>query len=66
MVWTNPRPAWASVDQKDWNGMVDDPDTLVIDARNGYETAIGSFEGALDRHGKFRDFPAWAERTCGH
>lgn len=52
------------VDPQDWNGMVDDPDTLVIDTRNSYETAIGSFEGALDPGTEsFRDFPAWAERT---
>ena len=52
------------VDPQDWNGMVDDPDTLVIDTRNCYETAIGSFEGALDPGTEsFRDFPAWAERT---
>jgi len=52
------------VDPEDWNGMVDDPDTLVIDTRNSYETAIGSFEGALDPGTEsFRDFPAWAERT---
>ena len=52
------------VDPQDWNGMVDDPDTLVIDTRNSYETAIGSFEGALDPGTEsFRDFPDWAERT---
>ncbi len=52
------------VDPQDWNGMVNDPDTLVIDTRNSYETAIGSFEGALDPGTEsFRDFPAWAERT---
>jgi len=52
------------VDPEDWNGMIDDPDTLVIDTRNSYETAIGSFEGALDPGTEsFRDFPAWAERT---
>ena len=52
------------VDPQDWNGMVDDTDTLVIDTRNSYETAIGSFEGALDPGTEsFRDFPAWAERT---
>ena len=52
------------VDPQDWNGMVNDPDTLVIDTRNSYETAIGSFEGALYPDTEsFRDFPAWAERT---
>ena len=50
------------VEPQDWNALVDDPDTLVIDTRNRYEVAIGSFEGALDpRTDSFREFPAWAE-----
>ena len=52
------------VDPKDWNALVDDPDTLVIDTRNSYETAIGSFEGSLDPGtDSFRDFPEWAEAS---
>ena len=44
----------------DWNAVIDDPDTLVIDTRNGYETAIGSFQGAIDpATGSFRAFPDW-------
>ena len=50
------------VDPEDWNALVDDPDTLVIDTRNHYETAIGSFTGAIDPGtDSFRDFPQWAE-----
>ncbi len=33
---------------KDWNALVADPDVLVIDTRNTYETAVGTFEGAVD------------------
>ncbi len=48
------------VDPTDWNNMVSDPDTVVIDTRNAYEVAIGSFEGAINpRTESFRDFPAW-------
>ena len=36
------------VDPQDWNALIDDPDTLVIDARNTYEVVIGSFAGALN------------------
>ena len=44
----------------DWNALIDDPDTVVIDTRNDYEVAIGSFAGALDPHTQsFRDFPDW-------
>jgi UPF0176 protein len=52
------------VEADDWNALVDDPDTLVIDTRNSYETAIGTFEGAIDPSTEsFRDFPQWAEST---
>ena len=52
------------VDPNDWNALVDDPDTLVIDTRNSYETAIGTFDGAIDPGTEsFRDFPRWAEQT---
>ena len=52
------------VEPEDWNALVDDPDTLVIDTRNSYETAIGTFEGAIDPSTEsFRDFPKWAEST---
>ena len=48
----------------DWNALIDDPDTVTIDTRNGYEVAIGSFAGALDpATDSFRDFPAWVERN---
>ncbi|KQM65697.1 hypothetical protein ASE75_05510 [Sphingomonas sp. Leaf17] len=44
----------------DWNALIDDPDTVVIDTRNDYEVAIGSFTGAVDpRTRTFREFPAW-------
>ena len=48
------------VDPRDWNALIADPDTVVIDTRNGYEVAIGSFDGAINPDTRsFRDFPAW-------
>ena len=48
------------VDPQDWNALISDPDTVVIDTRNDYEVAVGTFEGAVDPHtAAFRDFPAW-------
>ena len=45
---------------QDWNALVSDPDTIVIDTRNDYEVAIGAFDGAIDpKTPTFRDFPAW-------
>ncbi len=43
-----------------WNALVADPDTILIDTRNAYEVAIGSFAGAIDPGtASFGDFPAW-------
>lgn len=50
---------------QDWNALIADPGTIVIDTRNDYEVAVGSFAGAIDpKTATFRDFPAWfrAER----
>ena len=46
-----------------WDALINDPDTLVIDTRNSYEVAVGSFAGAIDPGtASFREFPAWVER----
>jgi UPF0176 protein len=45
-----------------WNALIESPDVAVIDTRNAYEVAIGTFRGAVDPGTKsFRDFPAWWE-----
>ena len=47
---------------QDWNALIDEPGTILIDTRNDYEVAIGTFAGAIDPHThSFRDFPAWFE-----
>jgi UPF0176 protein len=44
----------------DWNALIDQPGTLVIDTRNDYEVRVGSFAGAVDPHtASFSDFPTW-------
>lgn len=48
------------VEPADWNALIADPDTVVIDTRNDYEVAVGTFAGAIDpRTATFREFPAW-------
>ncbi len=48
------------VDPMDWNALISDPDTIVIDTRNNYEVGVGTFKGAVDPEtASFRDFPAW-------
>ena len=48
------------VSAENWNDLIAQPDTIVIDVRNDYEVAMGSFANAVNPHIKaFRDFPAW-------
>ncbi|MCB5411049.1 rhodanese-related sulfurtransferase [Pseudogemmobacter faecipullorum] len=52
------------VQPQDWNALISAPDVAVIDTRNDYEVAIGTFEGAVDPETRsFRDFPAWWEEN---
>jgi UPF0176 protein len=49
---------------EDWNALISAPDVAVIDTRNDYEVAIGTFEGAIDPGTRaFRDFPQWWEEN---
>lgn len=48
------------VDPKDWNALIADPETIVIDTRNDYEVAIGTFRNAVNPETEsFRQFPGW-------
>jgi len=52
------------VEPQDWNDLIRSDDVVVIDTRNDYEVAIGTFEGAIDPEtASFRDFPAWWEEN---
>ncbi|MEY9123633.1 oxygen-dependent tRNA uridine(34) hydroxylase TrhO [Bradyrhizobium yuanmingense] len=50
------------VDPHEWNALIAAPDTLVLDTRNAFEVAMGTFEGAVDpgitSFGQFKDFAA--------
>jgi len=48
------------VEAEDWNEIISAEDVVVIDTRNDYEVAIGTFEGAEDPLTKtFGEFPEW-------
>ncbi|MEM6939001.1 MAG: rhodanese-related sulfurtransferase [Pseudomonadota bacterium] len=50
------------VDPAAWNALIQSPDVAVIDTRNDYEVALGTFDGAIDPQTKsFGEFPAWWE-----
>ncbi len=45
---------------KDWNALIADPDTVVIDTRNDYEFRVGKFARSVDPNTKsFNEFPDW-------
>jgi len=48
------------VDWARWNALLEDPDVVVVDTRNRYEIAIGTFPGAVDPGTRsFREWPDW-------
>jgi UPF0176 protein len=50
----------AYVSPQDWNALIADPDTVLIDTRNDYEGEIGAFEGAVQPNTRtFREFADW-------
>lgn len=52
------------VTPQEWNDIISDPETVVIDVRNDYEVKIGSFKNAIDPHTKtFREFPAYVHQN---
>jgi UPF0176 protein len=55
-------PTGTRVAPADWDRLLADPGVAVIDTRNAFEVAMGTFPGALDpQTTRFRDFPAWWE-----
>lgn len=52
------------IDPKDWNALISDPDVTLIDTRNDYEFAIGTFQGAENPNTtSFRQFPEYVEQN---
>ncbi|WP_428240284.1 rhodanese-related sulfurtransferase [Gynuella sp.] len=52
------------VKPEDWNDLISDPETLVIDTRNQYEYDIGSFKNAVNPATEtFREFPQYVQQN---
>ncbi|PCI08612.1 MAG: hypothetical protein COB77_01955 [Gammaproteobacteria bacterium] len=52
------------VKPEDWNELIADPDVLLVDTRNDYEVAIGTFKNAINpKTETFRDFPEYVEKN---
>ena len=47
---------------ENWNDFINDPETLIIDTRNDYEIAIGTFKNSTNPQTQsFREFPDWVK-----
>lgn len=52
------------VSPEQWNDLINDPEVLLVDTRNDYETKVGIFKGAIDPDIKvFTEFPEWVEKN---
>ena len=50
------------VEPEDWNDLISQPDVIVVDTRNDYEVAIGTFKNAQNPHTRsFRELPEWVD-----
>jgi UPF0176 protein len=49
---------------EDWNELIEDPNTIVIDTRNYYEVGIGTFKNSINpKIDTFREFPSYLEKN---
>jgi len=49
---------------EEWNAVMSDPETLLIDTRNDYEVEVGTFKGAINPETRtFREFPDYVKDT---
>jgi UPF0176 protein len=56
----DPTQAGHYVAPEHWNDLIADPEVLLLDTRNHYETELGLFAGATDPHIEtFSDFVTW-------
>lgn len=52
------------VKPKDWNALISNPETILIDTRNEYEIEIGTFKNAVNPHtDNFREFPEYVDEN---
>jgi predicted sulfurtransferase len=52
------------VSPREWNKLLLDPDTIVIDTRNEYEIDVGTFKNSINPHTQsFVEFPNWIQKN---
>ena len=56
------KDAGTYIDSFNWNKLIKDQNTIVIDTRNHYEVSIGSFNKSINPNTKnFSEFPEWVD-----
>ena len=51
------------VNPEEWNDLISNKNTILIDTRNNYEHSIGTFKNAMNPNTiKFREFPEWIRK----
>ena len=46
-----------------WNSLLNDEDTILIDTRNDYEYSIGTFKNSINpKTSNFKEFPKWVKK----
>ncbi len=56
------KDAGTYIDSFQWNKLIKDQNTIVIDTRNHYEVSIGSFNKSINPNTKnFSEFPEWVD-----
>ena len=55
------------VNPEDWNKLINDPNTIVIDTRNNYEVDIGTFKNSINPETEtFREFPSYVDKNLNN
>ena len=58
------KDAGTYIDSFNWNKLINDQNTIVIDSRNHYEVSIGSFKESINPNTKnFSEFPDWVDKN---
>ena len=54
------------IDSIEWNKLIKDQNTIIIDTRNHYEVSIGTFHNSINPNTRnFREFPKWVDDNLG-
>ena len=61
--WVDPKNTVGTyVEPEKWNDLISDPEVLLIDTRNEYEYAVGTFKGSVNpKTETFREFPEYVK-----